>query len=116
MPKDPFLENAVMDVLWDATTPLTPGDVQERLPEERAVSYTTVMTVMARLWKKDRLERQRDGRAYAYSPTVTRTEHAAQRMEEILDTAGDRSNALARFAEQLSASERRRLLDYLEEK
>lgn len=116
MPKDPFLENAVMDVLWDASTALTPGDVQERLPDERAVSYTTVMTVMARLWKKGRLSRQRSGRAFAYTPTMSRNEHAAQRMEEILDTAGDRSNALARFAQQLSASERRRLLDYLEEK
>lgn len=114
MPKDPFLENAVMDVLWDATLPLNPGEVRDRLPEERAVSYTTVMTVMARLWKKGRLDRQRDGRAYSYTPTETRTEHAAKRMEEILDTAGDRSNALARFAEQLSASERKRLLGYLE--
>ena len=114
MAKDPFLENAVMDVLWDATTALTPGDVQRRLPEERAVSYTTVMTVMSRLWKKGRLERQRDGRAYAYVPTESRTEHAARRMEEILDTAGDRSHALARFAEQLSTSERKRLSAYLE--
>lgn len=113
MPKDPFLENAVMDVLWDAMTELTPGEVKERLPEERAVSYTTVMTVMARLWKKGRLSRERRGRAYAYLPTMTRTDHAALRMEEILDTAGDRSNALARFAEQLSASERRRLRDFL---
>ena len=109
MPKDPFLENAVMDVLWDSEVALTPRDVQTRLPVERRVEYTTVMTVLARLWKKGRLERERSGRAYAYLPVRTRSEHAAMRMEEILETAGDRSIALAQFAEQLSASERKKL-------
>ncbi len=116
MPKDPFLENAVMDVLWDADAWLTPRDVQARLPAERRVEYTTVMTVLARLWKKGRLERERSSRAYAYLPLRTRSEHAAARMEEILDTAGDRSIALAQFAEQLSASERQKLKVILEER
>lgn len=114
MPKSPFLENAIMDVLWDADDWLIPSSVQERLPEERRVEYTTVMTVMARLWKKGRLERERDGRAYAYRPVLSRSEHAARRMEEILETAGDRSTALARFTEQLSASERKKLRFFLE--
>lgn len=103
-----------MDVLWDSDAWLTPGDVQTLLPEERRVEYTTVMTVMARLWKKGRLERERSGRAYAYRPVRSRTEHAASRMEEILDLAGDRSSALAQFAEHLSTSERKRLKDFLE--
>ncbi|KAA3641731.1 MAG: BlaI/MecI/CopY family transcriptional regulator [Armatimonadetes bacterium] len=103
-----------MDVLWTTDMPLTPGGVQERLPEERRVEYTTVMTVLARLWKKGRLTRERDGRAYAYRPVLNRSEHAARRMEEILETAGDRSTALARFTEQLSASERKKLRAFLE--
>jgi hypothetical protein len=36
-------------------------------------------------------------------------------MEEILDAAGDRSVTLTRFVESLSASERRRLQQSLEE-
>ncbi|MCL1602066.1 MAG: BlaI/MecI/CopY family transcriptional regulator [Actinomycetia bacterium] len=115
MSKDPFLENAVMDVLWGADDSLTPRNVQAQLPAERTVEYTTVMTVLARLWKKGRLNRERRGRAYAYAPVRTRSEHAAIRMEEILETAGDRSIALARFTEQLSASERRRLKLMLDE-
>ncbi|MEZ5175166.1 MAG: BlaI/MecI/CopY family transcriptional regulator [Acidimicrobiia bacterium] len=114
MAKDPFLENAVMEVLWGAAGGMTPREVLEDLPSEHAVQYTTVMTVLARLWKKGRVERERSGRAYSYQPVLTRSEHAAARMEEILDTAGDRSRALARFTEQLSASERRRLREYLE--
>ncbi len=103
-----------MDILWDTDVPLTPSAVQERLPEERMVEYTTVMTVLARLWKKGRLARERTGRAYAYHPVLNRSEHAARRMEEILETAGDRSTALARFTEQLSASERKKLKSFLE--
>ncbi len=104
-----------MDVLWDADVWLTPREVQSQLPAERAVEYTTVMTVLARLWKKGRLNRERSGRAYAYLPVRTRSEYAAMRMEEILETAGNRSVALAQFAEQLSASERRKLKRILEE-
>jgi predicted transcriptional regulator len=103
-----------MDVLWVTDEWLTPSAVQDRLPDERKVEYTTVMTVLARLWKKGRLDRRRDGRAYAYRPILSRNEHAARRMEEILATAGDRSTALARFTEQLSASERRNLKTFLE--
>jgi predicted transcriptional regulator len=114
VPKDPFLENAIMSVLWDDEGWLTPGDVRSRLPQDRLVEYTTVMTVLTRLWKKDRLERERSGRAYAYRSLQSRTEHAASRMEEILDLAGDRSSALAQFAEQLSASERKHLKGFLE--
>lgn len=114
MPKDPYLENAIMDVLWDADDWLTPRRVQELLPEERAVGYTTVMTVLARLWKKGRLDRHREGRAFAYKAVQSRSETAALRMEEILDRAGDRSVTLARFAGSLSASERQKLLRLLE--
>jgi len=114
MAKDPFLENAVMAVLWDADDWKTPAQVQRLLPPERAVGYTTVMTVMSRLWKKGRLDREKAGRAYAYRPVRSRSEYAAMRMEEILDTAGDRASALTRFAEQLSASERKRLRRLLE--
>lgn len=114
MPRNPFLENAVMDILWDADRWLTPGEVQSLLPDDRKVEYTTVMTVLSRLWKKGRLHRERRGRAYAYTTVRSRSDYAAMRMEEILETAGDRSVALARFTEHLSASERKKLRALLE--
>lgn len=63
------LERAVMDVLW-AEGDLAVRDVQARL--SRQVAYTTVMTTLDRLYKKGVLERRRMGRAYLYSPGVTR--------------------------------------------
>lgn len=112
--KEPVLESAVMDVLWDADTSLTTAEVRSRLSHERSVAYTTVMTVMVRLWKKGLLDREGRGKAYAYRPVRPRDQHAADRMEAILGTAGDRSAALSRFVDTLTEAERRELKHLLE--
>lgn len=107
------LEGQVMDVLWDRGGWLTPGEVHHVLTEQRALAYTTVMTILVRLWQKQRLERQRDGRAYVYRPRQSREEYAALRMSELLVGVHDRPVALARFLETLRATDRdqlRRLL------
>ena len=53
-----------MDVLWDTSGWLTPGEVHEVLSTRREIAYTTAMTVLTNLWEKGVLERRRDGRAY----------------------------------------------------
>lgn len=65
------LERDVLDVLWTQGD-LAVRDVQARLT--RQVAYTTVMTTLDRLYKKGVLERRRVGRAYLYSPGVTRAQ------------------------------------------
>jgi predicted transcriptional regulator len=110
-----FLEAAVMDVLWSGDQWLTAGDVQQTIETDRTVAYTTVLTVLSRLWKKGVLRRRREGRAYAYKPKERRVDNAARRMEEILDASRARSLTLSRFLDNLSASERKALRQALEE-
>jgi predicted transcriptional regulator len=108
------LEAAVMEILWDRGGWMTPGEVHEVLTAERPLAYNTVMTILVRLLDKGRLERQRDGRAYAYRPTQTREEYAASRMEQVLRATKDRPAALARFVDTLADADRtqlRRLLN-----
>jgi predicted transcriptional regulator len=108
------LEAVVMDVLWDAAEPLTPGQVHEVLSGERSLAYTTVMTILARLWRKGRLEREQRGRAYAYRPLLSREAYAASRMDEVLGGTKDRPLALSYFIAGLKPGDRarlRRLLD-----
>jgi predicted transcriptional regulator len=100
------LEAAVMEVLWDRGGWSTPGEVREALSGERSLAYTTVMTIMTRLWRKGRLERERDGRAYAYRPVHGREEHAAARMGELLSGARDRTMVLSRFVKELDEADR----------
>ncbi len=103
------LEAAVLDVLWDRGGWLTPGEVHEVLSRERPLAYTTVMTILVRLCKKGHVERQRDGRAYAYHPVQTREQHAAARMREVLSTAGDRPAVLSNFLATIEPADRAQL-------
>jgi predicted transcriptional regulator len=96
----------VMDVLWDRGGWSTPREVQDVLDGERPLAYTTVMTILVRLCRKGRLERERDGRAFAYRPLLSREEYAAGRMREVLTGAGDRPLALSHFVESLSQRDR----------
>jgi predicted transcriptional regulator len=110
------LEAKVMDILWGEAAWLIPADVQARLPRRPPLAYTTVMTILTRLWEKGMLDRERDGRAYAYRPVQTREEWAAQRMLEILDTSGDRGAALHHFADEIGKRDASQLRLLLEEK
>lgn len=58
--------------------------------EQRPLAYTTVMTVLSRLWRKGYLTRQPEGRAYVYE---------ARPAEEIAGEIGGRvvSEAIAKF-------------------
>lgn len=103
------LEERVLDVLWDCDEPMTPGEVHQKLSRRRKLAYTTVMTILVRLWQKGVLERERDGKAYAYQPVESRDERAANRMTELLDTAGDATIALGHFVESMSPAERAHL-------
>jgi BlaI family transcriptional regulator, penicillinase repressor len=108
------LEGLVMGVLWDATSALTPAAVRDRLDPARPLAYTTVMTILVRLWEKGLLERERAGRAYAYRPRQSREEQAAQRMGDLLAATGDRSVVLSQFVASLTpdqVAELRRLLE-----
>src|SRR5216684_8908934 len=103
------LEAAVMDVLWDRGGWLTPGEVHEVLARTRPLAYTTVMTILVRLWQKGRLRRERDGRAFAYRPVFSREEDVAARMNEVLIKAGDRPAALSFFLKGLARADRAQL-------
>ena len=103
------LERMVMDVLWDQRGWLTPGEVHQVLSAKRPLAYNTVMTILVRLWQKDRLERQRDGRAFAYRALQSREEHAADAMAKLLREVEDRPRTLSHFLQSLSAADRAQL-------
>lgn len=100
------LENRVLEILWAHDQPMTPREVHDVLSAHRKLAYTTPMTILVRLWEKGLLVRDRNGRAFAYRPVKGRDESAADRMRQVLATAGDHSVALSRFVESLPEKER----------
>jgi predicted transcriptional regulator len=103
------LEAQVMAVLWDGETWMTPREVLERLPAGPPIVYSTVMTIMRRLWKKGAVERRREGKAYAYHPVRDREEHTASGMVALLNRAHDPEAALTHFLAGLDPARRRQL-------
>ena len=101
------LEREVLAQLWTMSDAATPGEVLEAMDSELA--YTTIMTILTRLWEKGLVERERQGRAYAYSPTYSEADLLAERMHETLEAASDRKAALSQFVNGLSYRDTRTL-------
>jgi predicted transcriptional regulator len=96
------LEAVIMDRLWDQGRAMLVREMVEDLRDDRALAYTTVMTVMENLHRKGWLRRERDGRAWRYEPTGSRSGYTAALMNDALATNPDRRTALAHFALQMS--------------
>lgn len=113
------LESAVLTILWDARTPLNPGEVRERLAAATngaaadELAYTTVVTILTRLFEKHALTRERDGRAFRYAPAADEAGLAARRLSDLLDQAADRDAVLSRFVEDLPDHDERLLRELL---
>jgi predicted transcriptional regulator len=98
-----------MDVLWAAEGSrwLTVREVHGALSEDRDLAYTTVMTVLDRLARKELVGQQREGRAFLYRARASRAELTAELMHEALDdfTTHDRGQALVAFVGEASADD-----------
>ncbi len=94
-----------MDVLWRAQGPLKVREVLEHLDTGRELAYTTVMTVLDNLHRKDWVTRERDGKAYRYLPAASRAEAAANSLREVLDGSGDPEAVLLHFTKSVTESE-----------
>src|ERR1700730_18422919 len=104
----------IMDRLWDRGRPALVREIVEDLREDRPLAYTTVMTVMDNLHRKGWLRRERDGRAWRYEPTGSRSGYTAALMNDALATSADRRTALAHFAIQMSPHDAAVLRDALD--
>ncbi len=96
------LEAVIMDRLWERERPALVRELVDDLRRDRAVAYTTVMTVMENLYRKGWLRRERDGRAWRYEPTGSRSAYTAALMSDALGTSTDRRTALTHFVLQMS--------------
>lgn len=99
------LEAVVMDRLWVRDGATAVREVFEELLHDREIAYTTVMSTMDNLHRKGWLSRTRQGKAYLYTPRLTREQYGAQLMRDALDAGGRSDVVLAHFLEQISDDE-----------
>ena len=106
------LEDDVMAYLWAIDKGAASAVHQAVAPD---LAYTTVTTVLSRLYEKGRVERTRRGRSYLYSPVRSEAEHRADTMTTTLGAAADRAAVLSRFVDALNAKDVAVLRDLLDE-
>ena len=86
------LELKVMEILWQRDE-ATVRQVADLIRRERAIAYTTVMTVMGHLADKGLLTRVMDGRQYRYRITQSKDEFlreaARTRVHALVEDFGD---------------------------
>lgn len=88
----PPLELECLRVLWN----LGSGTVHEVLPfvsPERPLAYTTVMTLLDRLVKRNAATRRKRGRSYIYQPKTTRQTLQAIGVKQLSEALFDASEA-----------------------
>jgi predicted transcriptional regulator len=97
------LEQRLLETLWKRGT----ATVRELIDEAcRDLAYTTVMTTLDRLFKKNLLVRETEGRAFRYAPRFTREElHlevAGEAFRQLLDASPAASLPLSYLVEILT--------------
>lgn len=105
------LERAVLEHLWSEGPShpegLTVREVHDVVGVQRDLAYTTLMTVLDRMAKKGLVSRERDGRAWRYTPASSRDELTSETMRHALgELAGtERRSALLHFLDESSPEE-----------
>jgi predicted transcriptional regulator len=97
------LELQLLRAVWRSERGVTPAEALEAV--DGSVAYTTVLTVLTRLWQKELLVRSREGKAHRYSAALTEADWVAGRMRAALDSASDHELAISRFVGSLNASD-----------
>lgn len=79
-----FLEQSIMDVVWDANQPVKVSYVHSKLDDEKA--YTSVMTVMNRLVKKGLLSRSKTKNYYEYEAIKSKKNYASNKVKAMFSS------------------------------
>ena len=91
------VELSMMKSLWRRRA-ATVRDVQTDLLPDRKLAYTTVMTVLDRLFRKGVVRRSKESRAHVYEPVFSESELRSEAVALLLeDYFGGSSHALREF-------------------
>ena len=95
----PPLELLCLNALWSMGE-ANVRDVRQTIANDRALAYTTVMTLLDRLVRRGLTTRRKSGRSFFYSPTISRDALRRAALREFLDAYFESSaDQLQRFLE-----------------
>lgn len=68
-------EKQIMEIIWNASHPVTTAQIMERLPKGKDWKTNTVITFLSRLTDKGFVKATRIGKANHYEPRITEQEY-----------------------------------------
>lgn len=83
-------EQALLEVLWEAGE-ASVREVTDRLARQKPVAYTTVLTMLGVLHKKNLVSYRQEGRAFIYRPAVSKDEVRDQALGNLVEQLFDGS-------------------------
>lgn len=92
------LELDIMKAVW-RRPPITVRDVQDAIRPSRSLAYTTVMTIMDRLYHKGFLTRRLQSRSHYYEPAIDYTEVRDRAVEVLIKSFFGSKEKLQEFLE-----------------
>jgi predicted transcriptional regulator len=78
------LELTCLNVLWQKPN-LTVREVRQALLPHKPVAYTTVLTILDRMFTKGAVRRCKHDKTYFYQPAISREEACRQAVHSLLD-------------------------------
>lgn len=75
MKRLPDSELELMMIIWDMGASITRTEIEERLPAERRISSTTVLSFLTRLQEKGFVQVQKMGRNNVYEALISKEEY-----------------------------------------
>jgi predicted transcriptional regulator len=81
------LEQKIMDTLWSSTLPLKPSQIVKTLNNSHA--YTTITTVLKRMFDKKLVRRRQKGNVFYYSPVMDKSSYACECLDDLFERLFD---------------------------
>lgn len=101
------VELELMNVIW-LQEECTVKSVQDALPKERDLAYTSVATMMKILEQKGALKSEKKEKAHSYSPLVSREEYEAMSLQHLKTNVfnGDPTSMVMRLLNESDISQK----------
>ena len=78
MKRLPDSELELMMIIWDAGRGITRNEIEERLPQDRRLSATTILSFLSRLQEKGFVCVRKEGRNNVYEPLIRKEDYLRQ--------------------------------------
>lgn len=110
------LELQVMDILWQSEKSSI-SNVYKDINKRRTIAYTTIATILQRLYDKGLVDRKAESNHYIYVPKLSKKDYSAKLVKnfisKLVNNFGD--IALVHFVEEAKKIDKRKLKNIINE-